>query len=492
MEPRAQRQALRQYLNSAREALEQGDRAAAHAAVDAALALDPHYLAAQALKEQIDRWPAAARVARLHERIPSDAFSHRGRHGDPADGSEATESPQETDSLPAVSPEGWMRFEHRARTRRLERRVEAARTAIGRRRFAEARAVIEEIRQIDDGHPDLISLWIELDAAVHMSRSVTPLWRRALVASVVIGGVWLGVRYADRVVNRTHGAVASSPLREAPVGPPVGDGLRPPEQPVAQPPTPTPAAAPELPRASVPPASTSPADTRAPQDTPGRLPETPRPAPAPSSALKAPIARAPEVQVPPVPREPGALGTSARGTTGTASDVAPPSAPPQPAALVPAVSPVTLPSTPPIERPAVQTADTFGTGAPPAEPAASRALVSAAIITPRADEELVRSTLQQYRAAYESLDAHSAQAVWPSVDAAALSRAFSGLQSQRLMFDDCQVQVRGAVGHATCRGTAVYVPRVGSRDPHREPRVWTFDLRKIGENWQIDRARAER
>lgn len=490
MEPRAQRQALRQYLNSAREALEQGDRAAAHAAVDAALALDPHYLAAQALKEQIDRWPAAARVSRLHERRATDEFSHRGRNGDPLDDADAAASQQETDSPPAVSPEGWMRFENRARTRRLERRVEAARTAIARRRFAEARAVIEEIREIDDGHPDLISLWIELDAAVHMDRSATPLWRRALVAAVVIAGMWLGVRYADRVVNRAHDAVASSPLHELPVAPPVSDDPSPPEQLVTEP-TPTPIGVPELPPTSVPPAST-PSGVRAPQDPAGRLPETPVPAPAASSAIKAPIARAPEVQAPPVPRDPVALGAAARVTTGSAPDAVPPAAPAQPPALVPAVSPVTLPSTPPIERPAVQTADTFATGAPPAEPAASRAIVSAAIVAPRADEELVRSTLQQYRAAYESLDAHSAQAIWPSVDEAALSRAFSGLQSQRLMFDDCQVQVRGAVGHATCRGTAVYVPRVGSRDPRREPRVWTFDLRKIGENWQIDTARAER
>jgi len=105
------------------------------------------------------------------------------------------------------------------------------------------------------------------------------------------------------------------------------------------------------------------------------------------------------------------------------------------------------------------------------------------------DEDLVRRTLQQYRAAYESLDARSAHAVWPTVSEVALQRAFSGLESQQLNFDDCDVQVRGLTGLATCRGTMLYVPKVGSHDPRREPRVWTFDLRKVGENWQIDSAR---
>ena len=45
---------------------------------------------------------------------------------------------------------------------------------------------------------------------------------------------------------------------------------------------------------------------------------------------------------------------------------------------------------------------------------------------------------------------------------------------------------------ATCRGSAQYVAKVGSRVPHTEPRVWTFTLRKNGSDWQIENARAER
>src|SRR5262249_4127091 len=48
------------------------------------------------------------------------------------------------------------------------------------------------------------------------------------------------------------------------------------------------------------------------------------------------------------------------------------------------------------------------------------------------DDTLVRRTLQQYKTAYDALDARSARAVWPVVNERALARAFDGLQSQNL------------------------------------------------------------
>ena len=112
--------------------------------------------------------------------------------------------------------------------------------------------------------------------------------------------------------------------------------------------------------------------------------------------------------------------------------------------------------------------------------------------TPLRDEDRVRQVLQQYRLAYEELDARSAQAVWPRVNEIALQRAFDGLESQRLMFADCQVDVRGQVGSAVCRGTTRYVTKIGSREPKVEPRVWNFSLLKSGDDWQIESARTER
>jgi hypothetical protein len=137
---------------------------------------------------------------------------------------------------------------------------------------------------------------------------------------------------------------------------------------------------------------------------------------------------------------------------------------------------------------------------PAAEPAPQQqaayvpAVVGAVAIPTAPDEErMVRQTLQRYRTAYDDLDAHMAQAVWPAVNETALARAFDGLESQRLIFDNCNVQL-AAIGRATatCRGSARYVPKVGSRDPRVEPRVWNFTLRKAGDDWQIETARADR
>jgi hypothetical protein len=113
-------------------------------------------------------------------------------------------------------------------------------------------------------------------------------------------------------------------------------------------------------------------------------------------------------------------------------------------------------------------------------------------VVPISDDRLVRDTLQRYRVAYDDLDARSAQTVWPTVDEPALARAFEGLASQRLTFDDCVVDVAGAIATATCRGSASYVPREGTREARSEPRVWNFTLRKVGVRWEIDAARVGR
>jgi hypothetical protein len=108
------------------------------------------------------------------------------------------------------------------------------------------------------------------------------------------------------------------------------------------------------------------------------------------------------------------------------------------------------------------------------------------------ESPLVHRALQRYRLAYDDLDARSVQAVWPAVNQAALARAFDGLASQSLTFDACDVRVSGDAAAATCRGSAQYVPRVGSRVARVEPRRWSFTLRKNGGDWKIDSARAER
>jgi hypothetical protein len=157
-------------------------------------------------------------------------------------------------------------------------------------------------------------------------------------------------------------------------------------------------------------------------------------------------------------------------------------------------------------RPAVPAAfaPSPSTGAPPAvnatsptvEPSTPLAAISAPVLTvepSNGSRLLVNQTLERYRVAYDDLDARSAQAVWPSVNQAALARAFEALESQTLSFDACDIQVQTKeTATATCRGAAQYIPKIGNRDPHTESRVWSFSLRKEGTSWMIDRARVAR
>jgi hypothetical protein len=78
------------------------------------------------------------------------------------------------------------------------------------------------------------------------------------------------------------------------------------------------------------------------------------------------------------------------------------------------------------------------------------------------------------------------------VNERALARAFDGLQSQNLTFEACDVHVAGDQARATCRGSARYVAKIGSREPRTEPRTWNFTLRRTGPDWKIESARADR
>jgi hypothetical protein len=108
------------------------------------------------------------------------------------------------------------------------------------------------------------------------------------------------------------------------------------------------------------------------------------------------------------------------------------------------------------------------------------------------DVALAELALQRYRRAYEGLDARSAQAVYPTVNESALARAFDGLISQTITFERCDVEVEADLATAACRGSASYVPKVGSREPHTEPRVWNFRLHKAAGEWRIDSAQVAR
>jgi len=173
-------------------------------------------------------------------------------------------------------------------------------------------------------------------------------------------------------------------------------------------------------------------------------------------------------------------------------------APPEPVHLPPPQPPLT--QTAPVAQP-VQPQPPRGVQVLPPRPMPDA--VAAAAITPPAvvpavlvstvdDRALVDQALQQYRRAYNRLDARSAQMVYPGVNEGALARAFDGLESQVLLFDSCEIDLQGRSANVTCRGSSHYVPKVGNHETRVEPRIWNFTLRKDDDGWKIENARAAR
>jgi hypothetical protein len=111
-------------------------------------------------------------------------------------------------------------------------------------------------------------------------------------------------------------------------------------------------------------------------------------------------------------------------------------------------------------------------------------------VTPRSDNTRVAQVLNQYARACERLDPTAARAVWPTVDERALTRAFASLESQDVSFDRCDIDVKGNVASASCRGTASYVGKIGNRQPRTEARQWNFELKLHGDDWKIEKAQA--
>lgn len=99
----------------------------------------------------------------------------------------------------------------------------------------------------------------------------------------------------------------------------------------------------------------------------------------------------------------------------------------------------------------------------------------------------VRATLSRYESAYSQLDANAARAVYPTLNARALSRAFDSLSSQRVSLGDCSVDVQGSSARARCAGSATYTPKIGG-GTRTESRQWDFTLRQRGDNWEIVQA----
>jgi hypothetical protein len=394
MDARQRWQALQARLTAARTAVEAGDRALALAEVTAALEIDGEFLAAHALRDRVLAMDAAPPPPAACDASPLP--------------------PGLRDASPSAPPAGYAKFEQRAKRRRVDRRIDAARTAIAQQRLKAAAAALDEVIDLDPNLPELAELTAQFDdlrraaATPHRGPRIAA---AAVFAAALLGGSWL----YDPSSLLSRQIVSATPL-PAPITPAVMVSQRYTEV-----------------------ATTGTSDAGA-------------------AAAPAPVA--------PRPTDSAVVLAPARLRIPTAaSDAAPAAHPVEPLRAV--------------------------NEAVVAAPIAMPAPVPPRIDTPD-DHALVTRALQRYRKAYEGLDAQSAQAVWPAVNEAALARAFDGLESQSLTFDACDVRLRGEAATATCHGSARYVPKVGSRDPRVEPRVWNFTLSKAGTDWQIDTARADR
>jgi hypothetical protein len=499
-------QALQQHLTDARVAMDADDRTTARERLDAALAIDPGCVAAVLLRERLD--------APVSTPVPSEVSGTAGL------------ATAEAVRRPLVSAEGFARFEQRTRLRRIERCATAARDAIARGRIGEAREALAEIQHLNAEAPELRELQVHLDllqtqrdaaqtahlfAARESIGAGRSSWGRFMASAAVF---LLGIVAATWVENTTRRTPAAPATNAAPnaaaagpeIGAPPADFL--------------------IPRSVVP---AEPADVESPVNRFDALPSL---LPRSTGGFSESGAR----QTAESPRAASTMSTLSAdprvvGTNGVTSSLTP-DVTARPRAVVGSganrfdASGAATNSPPTIMRVAnppltntgltnvlVDAVTTAAFVPPPAPapipardvaPPSTPALVTSSASTPSnsvvattnaggmPDDESVRRTLQRYRAAYTQLDARSASAVWPSVNQEALARAFDGLSSQELTFDACSVQVQGVAATATCRGSARYVPRVGSRVARVEARSWNFALRKAGDSWLIESARADR
>lgn len=325
-----------------------------------------------------------------------------------------------------------------------------------------------------------------------VSRSTLTLGRllaAAVIAYAVIGLWWRWELVPQVPSSSTNRPVESTPAR-APRSADAPSAVQTPPSESAAAPAPRPADAPS----SV---------TTAPAEVPLRTPAVAANRPAEPSA---PVARPSDAKTraaaPPTPTTARAPTTStARGPErATPSSVtAPPAAVSEaPASVEP--SPVEVARTvepPPPAEPAVIAREPEtraplapATPAPTTAPAATLVPASPVPVPAVAlvdDRSAIQRVLARYEYAYDQLDARAAVAVWPSVDARALERAFARLQNQDLEFHQCDVDVQPSGAMAECSGELHYVRRVGSVAPRAEPHTWTIQLERFGEGWRIAR-----
>lgn len=225
---------------------------------------------------------------------------------------------------------------------------------------------------------------------------------------------------------------------------------------------------------------------------PERAPLTRPPQPelpvAPSAALAPPAASAPVFDGP----------TAGPAPTVVNPPVLPPAEAPVAAAPRPApvVPPAPNPPSPDVTSgvPVSESRDArenaaARTPAPPsldvASPAASVSEVPVRPTSGGDEERAVRAAVQAYTSAYTGLNADAVKAVFPSVNDAALRRAFRSLRSQRVELRGMSVAIAGDGASVSGTWVSSAVGQVGDSTPQRDERPVIFTLAKRNGSWVI-------
>jgi hypothetical protein len=413
---------------------------------------------------------------------------------------------------------GWAAFEARMRNRRFSRCIERATGGLQTGAMEEVRDALDEARMLCPDAPEIAELESRIAAlpspsavmfASNMSVQEPPAgWLRVIGAMCVLvllfglfgfGLAQLYFNAPTALLTDAGPALAPPAVTQAPAvtqPPPAVTSDEPRDaRPSAE--NAAPAAAPQVPQVESPVAQ-----------APATIPAPPRDEPRREPAASAPDSRAIGTSSAPTreerltradtPRDEPARRALATSRLETPSRPLPAiteperwTHPPDSAtpAAVPAVSrpeptPITDPVLP-LESPVLSSsaapprAVPASTASAPREPALSGPVDSSAEI---------RMLLSRYETAFNRLDAAAASSVYPSVDRAALDRAFKGLVSQRVSLGLCDITVVGDIGGASCAGKARWEPRVGG-GLQTADRYWTFNLRRSTEGWRIEQIR---
>jgi hypothetical protein len=483
---------IQQHLRRANVLLSQQQFDAALGEIDSALEIDPGSLPAQALRERVRNARPVRRgsaSAGAHVSVSENASGTSPNVG-PALGPQprGEQAPDDQTAASArfvpsgVNEQSWVGFEQRIQERRFRALLESISTAVARNDGAAARLALEEARELRPHAPELVPV----TDLVALLPAVTPpaagdkfAWARAASAvgmlvigvTLVVGLEWIRPSKAhstpEQAVEPASAAAqeqaaspaASTTIDPAAVQPAVIPDSNDALEPDLEAPTSGVLALPQaMPTGGVQRISTYPAAV-----VTGPGPRYRAPASESRVAIE-PTGEIPDDYVAPQPRR------SFRPNVGSAGTVVPAGSAVQTAAAANTVR-QPAPLTPLV--------------APPATVAVSAAAMADA-------RHSVTQVLNQYARAYGALDASAARRVWPTVDERALARAFAGLESQKVSFDSCDIDVRGTSANASCRGRASYVGKVGSREPRVEPRTWQFDLKRDGDAWKIETAEARR